>query len=247
MTKYRLSKKIPISIDDSSVFPPYILAFRDVPDDMRPREKLMREGPTTLSLPELLAVMLTAGTKKEDIMAMCNRILKQYGEKSLSGERDPKRLSKELKIPIVKAHQIVASVEFGRRLFEPNPSRAKTIRTARDVFEYTKNMRDLPREHLRGIYLNQHSKVIHDEVISIGTVDAHLIHPREVWKPAIDYGAVAVILVHNHPSGNIKPSKADIEITEQLAAVGRILGIELIDHVIVSSKGFTSLIHKPIS
>ena len=247
MNTYSISQKIPLSTNDESFFPPYVLAFRDVPNDMRPREKLLREGPTSLSLPELLAVMLTTGTKREDIMAMCNRILKQYGEKSISGERDSKRLSKDLKIPLIKATQIVASVEFGKRLFETSPSRAKTLHTARDVFEYTKNMRDLPREHLRGIYLNQHSKIIHDEVVSIGTVDAHLIHPREVWKPAIDYGAVALILVHNHPSGNLKPSKADLEITEQLSAVGRILGIELVDHVIVASKGFTSIMHPPTS
>ncbi|MDB4984369.1 MAG: repair protein RadC [Patescibacteria group bacterium] len=240
MTKYAFKNLEPmIAVSDG--MRPYILKFRDQPNDKKPRETMLREGPAALSMAELLAVMINIGTKKEDVMEMASRVLKQYGEKSIANARDPKRLSKDLGIPEGKATQIVASVEFGRRLFEKGSSGQKMIRTARDVYEFTKSIRDLPREHLRGIYLNNHYKVIRDETISVGTVDAHLVHPRDVFKPAIDYGAVAVILVHNHPSGNTKPSKADIEITEQLRAVGTVLGIELIDHIIVSDKGFTSI------
>ena len=242
MKKYHIDSKSSI-IASSDLMKPYVLKFRDMPNDKKPREKLLREGPSVLSLSELLAVMINIGTSKEDVMSMANRVLKQYGEKSIASERDAKRLSRELELPLGKATQIVASVEFGRRLFEKNPSGQKTIRTAQDVYEFTKNMHGLPREHLRGIYLNNHYKVIHDEMISIGTVDAHMVHPREVFKPAIDFGAVAIILVHNHPSGNTTPSSADIEITEQLRTVGTVLGIELVDHIIVSEKGFTSIIN----
>jgi len=104
-----------------------------------------------------------------------------------------------------------------------------------------KDMRELPKENLRGIYLNAHHKVIHDEIISIGTVDSNIIHPREVFKPALEYSAVAVILVHNHPSGEINPSQADRDITEQLIKVGKILGIDLLDHVIVTKDNFFSI------
>jgi DNA repair protein RadC len=131
--------------------------------------------------------------------------------------------------------------ELGRRFFQKNDAGMPVIRTAQDVFDYVNDMRDLPKEHLRGLYLNTHFKVIHDELISIGTVDANMIHPREVFKPAIDHMAAAVVLVHNHPSGVVDPSSADREVTEQLIAAGRLIGIELIDHVIVTKDMFTSI------
>jgi DNA repair protein RadC len=102
-------------------------------------------------------------------------------------------------------------------------------------------MRDLPKEHLRGIYLNTHHRIVHDETISIGTINTSITHPREVFKPGIEYGAVAVILVHNHPSGVVTPSEADIEITKQLVTAGKIVGIHLIDHVIVGKDSFASV------
>lgn len=242
LQKYRHQPVVPIlygSVDSK----PYVLTLHDMADDQKPREKLLRDGPTILSSAELLAVMLTTGTKKEDIMNMCSRILREYGEKSIASERDPKRMARELGIPVIKSTQIVAAVEMGRRLFEQNASGRRMVRTARDVYDYVKNMRDLPREHLRGIYLDSRYKVIRDETLSIGTANAHIIHPRDVFKPAIEYGAVAVIIVHNHPSGSLKPSRADYDVTEQLSTVGTVLGIPLIDHIIVSSKGFASVMH----
>lgn len=237
--KYQRSPFIPIITDTE--FKPYVLPLRDLPNDQKPREKLLREGVGILSLAELLAVVLNTGTKKEEILTMTRRIVKEYGEKSIVMEHNPKKLSVDLDIPLIRATQIIAAVELGRRLFERNPSGAKIIRTAKDVHAYTKNMWDLPKEHLRGIYLNSHYKIIHDEIISIGTIDANIVHPREVFRPALEYAAAAVILVHNHPSGNLLPSDADIVITKQLIEAGKLLGIEMIDHVIVSPKGFASI------
>ncbi|NBV43131.1 DNA repair protein RadC [bacterium] len=239
-TTYARSTYVPIVTNTS--LKPYKLTIRDIPLEQKPREKLLREGPAVLSIAELWAVVLNLGTKKEDIMSMSTRILREYGEKSITKETNPKKLAAELGIPIGKATQIVAAVELGKRLFERNPTGAKIIRTAQDVYEYTKNMWDLPKEHLRGIYLNSHYKVIHDEVIAIGTVDANIIHPREVFRPALEYAAAAVVLVHNHPSGNLEPSDDDIAITYQLMQASTLLGIDLVDHVIVSSQGFKSII-----
>lgn len=239
---YTRSPIVPIITNTS--LQPYKLTIRDIPNEQKPREKLLREGPSVLSVSELWAVVLNLGTKKEDVLSMSNRILKEYGEKSITRETNPKTLAKELSLPIGKATQIVAVIELGKRLFERNPTGAKIIRTANDVYEYTKNMWDLPKEHLRGIYLNSHYKVIHDEVISIGTIDANIVHPREVFRPALEYAAAAVILVHNHPSGNLEPSSDDLFITEQLVNAGKLLGIDLVDHVIVSSQGFKSIISK---
>jgi DNA repair protein RadC len=219
----------------------YILKVRDLPAKDKPREKLLALGPAALSVPELLATVLGTGSQKEDVLAMSARIIKEYGERVLSRQTNAAQLAQDLKIPLLKALQVVACAELGRRFFAENPSAAPVIRTPHDVFEYLKDMRDLPREHMRGMYLNAHHKIIHDEVISIGTVNSSIIHPREVFKPAIEYGAAAVILAHNHPSGEIIPSQADIEVTKQLIAAGKLIGIHLIDHVIIGKDSFMSI------
>jgi len=219
----------------------YILKIRDLPDEEKPREKMLKFGSSCLSAPELLSVILGTGSKKEGVLEMCHRVLKEYGAKGLANHKDPHQLAKELGIPVNKAMQVVACGELGRRFFEKNGNGLATVRNAQDVFEYAKDMRELPKENLRGLYLNAHHKVIHDEIISIGTADSNLIHPREVFKPALEYSAVAMILVHNHPSGDSKPSQADIEITNQLIKVGKMLGIDLLDHVVVTKDSYTSV------
>ncbi|RJQ31035.1 JAB domain-containing protein [Candidatus Parcubacteria bacterium] len=219
----------------------YVIRIRDLPSDEKPREKLLKNGVSSLAVQELLAVMLGVGTKKEDVLSMAGRILKEYGEKSVMRQHDPKVMAKDLDIPLVKAMQIAACSELGRRFFDRKGNRLAVIRTPRDVFEYVGDMRGLAKEHLRGIYLNAHHVVIHDEVISIGTVDSNIIHPREVFKPAVEYSAAGVILVHNHPSGVAEASKMDIEITSQLVKAGNLLGINLLDHVIVTKDNFASV------
>lgn len=242
-TIYRRTFSVPVVSEKNTANSSqrYTLTIRDLPNEQKPREKLLNDGASVLSMAELLSVILNVGTKKEDVLTMSNRILREYGEKSITNVRNPKELSGDLDIPIGRATQLVAIVELGRRLFERNPNGGKVIRTANDVFEYTRSMADLPKEHLRGIYLNSHYKVIHDEVISIGTIDANIVHPREVFKPALEYSAVAVVLVHNHPSGDLNPSNEDLVVTKQLEEAGKLLGIELIDHVIVSRDGFKSI------
>jgi DNA repair protein RadC len=231
-------------VDESSALPKkaekkYIL--REMPAEEKPREKLLRHGPSALSIQELVAIVLGTGTVKEDVLEMSNRVIKEYGERSLSSHINPKVMAKDLNIPLVKAVVISACAELGRRFFEKNTMGPAVIRTAADVYKYVQDMKNLPKEHLRGIYLNTHHRVIHDEVISIGTINSNIIHPREVFKPAVEYGAAAVILVHNHPSGSVKPSTADIEVTKQLIEAGKVLGINLVDHVIITSSGYASI------
>ncbi len=219
----------------------YVLRVKDMPTEDKPREKMLKYGPSALSVAELIAVLLGTGTVKEEVMAMSSRIIKDYGERSLGEQKDAEALSRDLDIPLVKAAVIVACAELGRRFFKKSLHGPQTIRTAKDVFEYLPDMRTLPKEHLRGIYLNTHHRVVHDEIISIGTIDSNIVHPREVFKPGIEYGAAGVILVHNHPSGIVTPSQADIEITQHIISVGKIIGIPLIDHVIIGKDTFTSI------
>lgn len=220
----------------------YVLKVRDLPERDRPREKLIEHGPATLSIHELLAVVLMTGTKSEEVLTMATRILREYGERNVLSATDVRMLSETLSIPEGKAAQIVACGELGRRFFKGSRNGAPVIRTAQDVFEHVVDMRNLAKEHLRGLYLNGHYQLVHDEVISIGTVDTNLVHPREVFRPAIATAAAGIILVHNHPSGKTEPSGSDRIVTKQIADAGRLLGIDLVDHVIVTADSFRSLL-----
>ncbi len=221
----------------------YVLKIRDLPAEEKPREKLVKYGSSVLSASELLAIVLGVGTKKEEVLAMANRILKEYGEKAITNQTDPKKVMEALGLPLAKSCQIVACFELGRRFFKKPKGRQVVLRTAKQVFEYLKDMRDLPKEHLRGLYLNSHYRLVCDEVIAIGSVNANIIHPREVFKPAIECSASAVILAHNHPSGSTKPSEADIEITKQIKEAGKILGIDVLDHIVIAKNKFVSILN----
>lgn len=220
---------------------PYVLKIRDLPDTLKPREKLIDLGPSSLTLQELLAVVLNTGSKKEGVLEIAQRVVKEYGTSALAGQVDVTSLIHELDIPQGKACQIIAVAEIGRRLFKRTDTGLAVIRIARDVHDYVKDMHSLPKEQLRGLYLDTHNRVIHQEVISIGTINSNIIHPREVFRPALEYGAAAVVLVHNHPSGVSTPSSADIDITKQIIQAGKVIGIHLLDHVIVAGDTYTSV------
>ncbi len=219
-----------------------VYKLKDLPAEYKPREKMIKHGVQSLSLIELVAVLLGTGTKKEDVMSISARLIQEYGTSVLSGtKKSVSDTAREFDIPESKVCQILAVGEIGKRLFSKNISGLATLRTPEDVYEYTRDMHNLPKEQLRGLYLDTHHKVIHDEVLSIGTVNASMVHPREVFKPAIEYSAAAVILVHNHPSGVSTPSQSDIFITEQIVEAGKVLGISLLDHVVVTRDGFASV------
>jgi len=220
----------------------YVLRVRDLPADEKPREKLMKHGSAVLSIAELLAIILNVGTKKEDVLAMSRRLVKEYGDNVIVNQKDPRKVSEFFGIPITKACQLVACFELGRRLFKAADGRKPVIiRTASQVFEYLKDMRTLPKEHLRGLYLDSHYQLIHDELISIGTLTSNIVHPREVFRPALEFSAAAVILAHNHPSGIPKASEADMAITRQIVEAGKVLGIGLLDHVIIAKTKYESV------
>lgn len=219
----------------------YILKVKDLPDEEKPREKLLSRGPERLSVSELLAIVLSVGTRKEEVMTMSSRVLKEYGEKTIANQTNPYFIEKDLNIPITKACQIVACFELGRRFFQKNENGLNSIRTTQDAFDYLQDMARLPKEHFRGLYLNSHFKVIHDEIISVGSLTSNIVHPREVFKPAIEYSAAAIIVAHNHPSGDKNPSDSDIVTTKQLVQAGQILGIELLDHIIITKNGYTRI------
>jgi DNA repair protein RadC len=220
----------------------YVLRVRDMPNHERPREKLMAAGAGNLTQAELVAILWGVGTRNEDVLTMARRALHEYGEKALLRETKPASLAALLDVPLTKACQLVAAIELGRRAYAVGRGgEPAQVRTPEQAFHYFKAMGGYGKEQLRGLYLGAQYQVVHDEVISIGSLSSNIVHPREVFQPAITRGAVAVIVAHNHPSGVLEPSVADIEVTEQLKAAGKILGIELLDHLIITSEGYKSI------
>lgn len=225
----------------------YVLRVRDLPDADKPREKMLLLGPSNMTHAELVAILLGVGTRKEEVMAMANRIVREYGERAIVNEKNPQRLADTLDIPLSKACQIVASFELGRRAYQNKAGKPLFVRTASQAFEHLKSMSSLQKEQLRGLYLNSRYQIVHEEIISVGSLTANIVHPREVFQPALEYGAVAVIVAHNHPSGMVEPTGDDILATKQLVAAGKVLGIDLLDHLIIANDTFISLIERNIS
>lgn len=234
-------------LTESSPSNGYVLRVRDLPDADRPRERMLAAGPGSLSVAELLAIVWGVGSRSEDVLAMAERTLKEYGQKAIGNELNPKRLAEAAGIPLTKACQVIASFELGRRYYASRAGRSVHVRNTKQAYQYFKSMGLSQKEQLRGLYLNSRYRVIHDEVISVGSLTASIVHPREVFQPAIERGAVAIILAHNHPSGRLEPTMADIQITEQLVSAGQVLGIELLDHLIITNTKYISIVEDFIS
>lgn len=219
----------------------YVLRIKDLNDEDKPREKLQKLGPSHLTVAELLAIIIEVGNIKEDVLSMSQRILKEYGEKSIINETNPQQLSEIANIPITKASRLIASFELGRRFYSLQSGRAVFIRNPKQAYSYLKEMGLLKKEQLRALYLNSRYQIIRDEVISVGSLTSNIIHPREIFQPAIEYGAVAIIIAHNHPSGSLRPSLADKEVTKQLRYAGQLLGIDLLDHLIITTNSYKTI------
>lgn len=219
----------------------YQVRIHDMPSEDRPRERLLKHGPGFLSNAELLSVILRTGSKDENVVSMSSRILSEYNLKQLS-QANISQLTKIRGIGPAKATQIAAVFELARKLeiFTDDPKRK--IRSANDVYSllYPRH-RELKKEHLTALYLDTKNNIIKEEVISIGSLNANIVHPREVFKSALMESSASVILTHNHPSGDPAPSREDIAVTEKLVEGGKILGISVLDHVIIGDGMYVSL------
>lgn len=213
------------------------MKIKDLPKIDRPREKLEKYGPEKLSNSELLAILLRTGGKGINVIELANKILKKFGGNGLV-KTNVKDLKNTFGLGSAKACEIVASLELGRRLLQNKQS--ALLLSPDDVWKELKDLRDHKKEHFVIFFLDSHNQEIKREIISIGTVNASLVHPREVFEPAIKNLAAQIIIAHNHPSGDNQPSPEDIVLTQRLIEAGKILGIEIIDHIIVSKNGFTS-------
>lgn len=213
------------------------MKLKDIPIQNQPRERLLRYGPESLSDAELLAIILQKGSKKENVVDMCNRLLSKNNNLSDMSLQELQQING---IGQAKAMQIKAIFEFSKRQ-KNNNNQTNIITRAEDVYELMSFLKNKKKEHLYGLYLDTKNKIIEKpELISIGILDASLIHPREIFKQAIRKSAKSIILVHNHPSGDTQPSNEDIDITERLKEAAKLLDIQFLDHVIIGD-GFTSM------
>jgi DNA repair protein RadC len=215
--------------------------IKELPSSQQPRERLIELGPESLSLDELLSIILGTGYKGENVLQLSQRIFNDYGTKAILGYRRVEDIMLDFSLPKVKSCQVLACFEIGKRMFQSNGGNIPTIHSPQDVWEYVSDMYTLKKEYLRGLYLNVKNQIIYDEVISIGTIDQSIAHPRDIFSPALKYHASAIIVVHNHPSGDVTPSQADKELTRRLQEIGNIMSIPVLDHIIVSSTEFKSI------
>ncbi len=211
------------------------------PDD-RPREKLVKNGAASLSDAELIAIIIRAGTKKYSAIDVARDLLDLSGSLSKLASCDISEIQKIKGIGRSKAVQIAAVFELVRRVqAEPfDPSRI--IRSPEDIANYyIPKLRNLRQESFWVLILNTSNQVTRDIKISEGTLNASLVHPREVFRIAIAESAASIILLHNHPSGNPNPSNDDIAITKKLVQTGEIIDIKVLDHLIIAGDTYTSL------
>lgn len=215
--------------------------IKELPKVERPREKLIRYGPEKLSNSELLAIILRSGTKEENVIELANKILKRFNTNEL-----PNLTFADLKdhpgLGPAKACEIVACFELGKRLLKDK--KAQIYLKPKEIWEELKDLRDHKKEHFVIFYLDSRNQEIKREIISVGSLNANLVHPREVFEPAVRHLAAQIVLAHNHPSGDPEPSEDDLEITKRLIESGKVLGIEVVDHIIVTKTGFISFKEK---
>ncbi|MFD2759557.1 RadC family protein [Lentibacillus juripiscarius] len=221
------------------------IMIKDVPKEDRPRERLVKFGPSHLANQELLAILIASGTKNESVMVLANRVLMHFEGVHLLKDATMEELTAIKGIGEAKAVLLLASMELGRRMNQFKQSDRYVIRSPEDGADYVmEEMRILNQEHFVVLFLNTKNQIIHRQTIFIGSLNASIVHPREVFREAVKRSAASIICAHNHPSGDPAPSQEDVHVTRRLAESGKMIGIELLDHLVIGDRKFVSLKEK---
>ncbi|MCX6807672.1 MAG: DNA repair protein RadC [Patescibacteria group bacterium] len=214
--------------------------MNQIPKILRPREKMLSRGAETLTDSELLAILLGSGIKGHNVKEVARLVLLKFGQKLVDAKIE--ELEKIPGIGKTKAMQIISACTLAKRLIH-NGELKITLRSAEDVIRFCHDLISSKREKLVALFLDIHQQLIDKKEITRGTVSASLIHPREIYAPALELRASAIILVHNHPAGDPTPSAQDYEITEQIKSAGEIIGIHLLDHLVLAKNGVRSALN----
>ncbi len=216
------------------------MKIKNLPKHERPREKMIERGATALKDKELLAILLGTGTAGKNVIEISEEILKKFPMKKLLS-LSYKEMSAIKGIGPAKATTLLSALELTKRALEVEDNNLPLINDAKSAVAQLQELRTAKKEHFVVLYLNARNQLIYKETISIGTLNANLVHPREVFKPALENLAASIIVAHNHPSGGTEPSAADLELTKRLREAGKILGIEVVDHIIVTKDNFSQV------
>ncbi|TRZ77563.1 JAB domain-containing protein [bacterium] len=215
--------------------------IKDLPKHEQPREKLIEKGAENLQDSELMAILLRSGIEGKNVLKVSKEILRKFPKKKLLA-LDFKELSKIKGIGPGKACSLLAAFELTKRALDVEDNNLPIINSVKDIVAQLQELRTAKKEHFVVLYLNARDQLIHKETISIGILDASLVHPREVFKPAIECLAASIVVAHNHPSGGTEPSATDLGLTKRLLEAGKLLGIELVDHVVIAGKEYKSIV-----
>ncbi len=214
--------------------------MKELPKNERPREHLIQKGVESLNNEELLSILLTSGGKENSVKELSLTLMKEYGGMENLSSMSYERLIGMKGIGPAKACLLLASMEFGKRIVKKDYF-GKKIQSSELVYEYYQTaFREKKQEYFCCMYLDTHKRLIKEKVLFIGTLDQSLVHPREVFKEAFLLSASSIICIHNHPTGDPTPSKADQLLTKRLEQVGMMVGIPLNDHVIIGKESYYS-------
>jgi DNA repair protein RadC len=215
----------------------------DLPPSERPRERLQRHGVEALATAELLALLMGRGVKGESVMTVAQGLLAKFGNLQNLASASVEELSAIKGIGLAKAAQIKAAFELGRRFGDPDYNcKGDPVQTPEAAFvSMQEKLKGKKKEHFFVLCLDTRNRVSAKKQVSQGNLDSSIVHPREVFKDAISSLAASVIFVHNHPSGDLEPSSEDVNLTKRLVEAGELLGIPVLDHIIVSDRGYTSM------
>jgi len=221
---------------------------KDLPLDDRPREKMLLRGPQSLSDAELLAVLLRTGTKGKSVITISQELIAENENLAVLASKHQSHFTRKEGIGKDKAATLLAAFEISRRILSQNKNYSeKKITSPQDVAEmFIPLLKDELKERFLLICLNSANKIIKFETISIGNLNSSIVHPREIFKAAIENSSASVILMHNHPSGNPEPSTEDISITKKLVEAGKMLDIPVFDHIIIAGNSYTSFVERRI-
>jgi DNA repair protein RadC len=217
------------------------LSIHDMPGSERPRERLMQYGANALSNAELLAIILRTGTTQENVLHLAERLLAKYDGLSGLAQASPEALQQIPGLGTAKATQILAALEIGRRTQLDNGEERPLISSAGDAARLVMDMGNLHQEQVRVILLDSGRRVISIPTVYMGTLNTSVLRVSEIFREAITRNSPALLLVHNHPSGDPSPSPEDIELTRTLIAAGKLLDIQMLDHIIIGRSKWLSL------
>jgi DNA repair protein RadC len=219
-----------------------LMRMEELPLEDRPRERLRNFGPEVLSLSELVAIVIGAGTQQRGATELATDLVTAFESTRELAGASIERLTRVRGVGVAKACRVRAAIELGRRVVKAGRGTRRIVKCPEDAACLVmEDMKTLDREHFKVILLDSKNSVISIETVSVGTVNASIVHPREALKPALEKSATSMILIHNHPTGNVSPSREDILITRRFEKCGRILGIDIVDHIIIGDGDYRSM------